>query len=167
MTYENDPTKAVEHQIVDAVDALAALIASGKIPVDIGSSLVNVDLATVDVAALIAGIANGKTLAELYTLLGSPPQKQVLSAAYPKKISVSATATLETLGATIPAGAKRVVLWPESASVAVRMAAGGAASASSAQVPTGGISIDCTKAVADTWQLYAASAVAVSVFVYE
>ena len=40
-----------------AVEALAALISGGKLPVDIGSSLVNVDMATVDVDAIVDGIA--------------------------------------------------------------------------------------------------------------
>jgi len=54
-----------------ATAALAAIVAGGKIPVDIGSSLVNVDMATVDVNALIAGIANGKTLSDLDSTTGA------------------------------------------------------------------------------------------------
>lgn len=55
--------------IVQIRDILAALLAAGtdalKVSIAGGEAVINVDMAQVDVNALITGIANGKTLADL------------------------------------------------------------------------------------------------------
>ena len=71
-----------------------------------------------------------------------------------KTATVGASAVLPTaFGVTLPADLARLVLVPRGD---VYWAKGGAASASTAKVPTGGINLPVTKAVADTIQVFAA-----------
>ena len=99
-----------------AVQALAALISGGKLPVDIGSSLVTVDIAQVDVDALIAGIANGATQADILAKLSADPATE----------TTQATLALET-GGNLAAIATSVGIGSSMTSVAVNVDAGAAA----------------------------------------
>ena len=104
-----DETDAIKAAVV----ALAAIITGGKLPVDIGSSLVNVDLAEVDVTALIAGIANGATQADILTKLSADPATE----------TTQATLALET-GGNLAAIATSVGIGSSMTSVAVNVDAG-------------------------------------------
>jgi hypothetical protein len=86
------------------------------------------------------------------TLLDS--QDYVVSAA--ATVAVGATSVLPTaFGVTLPTNLVRIVLLPAGTGVYVQV--GGAASANTILVPTGGLSLPVTKAVADTIQIFAAT----------
>ena len=79
----------------------------------------------------------------------------VVSAVY--TATVGATAALPAaFTATLPAGVLRILLVPRGD---VYWAIGGAASGSTAKVPSGGLNLPVTKAVADTIQVFASSVV--------
>jgi hypothetical protein len=82
----------------------------------------------------------------------------VLSASY--RITTGATATIPTLinPATLPANTVRIAIIPEDSSIIIRHAIGGAASGTSPAIPGGGVSIPVTQTVANTIQLFSASA---------
>ena len=144
-----------------------------------------VDLRDADVSAIVAGIVAGisgaspKTLAQLFTALGSPQQAgeaaaaadQILTAldlvvALSIRIPITAsTATisdiLTALSTELPAGTRRVVIAREDSysAVSLRYHIGGAASPTTEEVSGGILDIGTTKAQADTIQLYSASSI--------
>ena len=79
----------------------------------------------------------------------------VVAAGYPKIANVNASTALPTLFAvTLPSNLVRIVLVPAGT---VYIAQGAAASAATSKLPTGGISLPCTKTVADDFRLFAAA----------
>jgi len=68
--------------LADGTQVVLQTDADGNIPVTIagGSAVINVDMATVDVTALVTGIGGGKTLADVNTTLGSPAQAGEIAA---------------------------------------------------------------------------------------
>lgn len=89
----------------------------------------------------------------------------VLSATY--KMTVAGTDTLVNLAGALPTACMRIAIRPEDSAVqSVRYAIGGAATASTPEIPAAGMIFPVTKTVGDTIQLFAASSTPVTLEVF-
>lgn len=90
-----------------------------------------------------------------------------LATGFPKRVTVGTESkSFEDLEIEIPDDTQRILLVPESTSIALRCESEGDASATSAQIPVGGLDFPISALRAASLAFYASESLAVAVFVF-